>query len=330
MAGAAAEAIKRNPDLWAVNPARLLTWALDADLPVQSWDSDFGDPTITVARNSFFRIDLLYWSHNATPTHKHVSCGAFVPLHGPRLHQAFRFTPSGGGEVDPYLRTGDLDITSRSVMGIGEIHEIHPELIHDLFWLSHPSVTLSIRCNGHPGPIEEPWEYWDPGLAVLDMCHHATAEVSRRTAALRLLRRASPRTYRSAVGETMRKGRPVLAYHAVVDLLATDPDGELLFVLETLADRKDPVGEALLAATPHIARKTALHRVRTNDPETQLVVALLWSGMDAQAIELFLQSQTVRDVPSVMDGAAEAIDTLDRVAAEALRTVASAPRTSLP
>ncbi|MER5266933.1 hypothetical protein ABTZ99_33050 [Actinosynnema sp. NPDC002837] len=308
LAGAAAEALRVHRDrLQRLDPARLLVWALDAPLPPQPWANPFGDPALTVVHNEHFRIDLLYWNHNSTPTHKHVSCGAFAALHGPRLHQVFDFTERR--EIAPFVSTGRMTLRERHLMAQGDVHEIHPDLVHDLFWLTRPSVTISVRCNDHPGEVEQPWEFWEPGLTFLGMHQQPNADVRRRTAAMTTLRRAGERAFGSALTDLVRDGDPSLVYHVVMDTLASGPPRRWLpTILEALAARADGFGSVLGDAIPHLLRKIRLYPVYTGDVNAQLVVSLLWGGASTEDIAAFVADNVPgADVDAVFADAARRI-----------------------
>lgn len=275
---AAASTLRDAEQFWSLHPAAVLEWAAFNDnLPEQSWSSDFGDPALTVARRDGFRIDLLYWVHNVTPTHRHISCGAFGAMHGSRVHRSFRFGTRS--RPSPYLAAGVLYDGRTEVMKEGDVREIEPSFIHDLFWLRQPSVTVSVRCTGlHDDEGLDPWEYLEPGLAVLDRCHHPSSLVSRQSAALRLLRRSGPRRFRRALASTISTGDPILVYHACLDLLAADPVGEFDGLAALLENRGDAAGVEMARALGHMRRRVVLAGVQTGDPDAQLAVALLWAG----------------------------------------------------
>ncbi|WP_191296674.1 hypothetical protein [Lentzea cavernae] len=307
-ASAAAEALRVHRDrLRRLDPARLLVWALDAPLPPQPWANPFGDPALTVVHNEHFRIDLLYWNHNSTPTHKHVSCGAFAALHGRRLHQVFDFTEQQ--EITPFVAGGRMVLNERQLMAEGDVHEIHPNLVHDLFWLTRPSVTISVRCNNHPGQTEHPWEFWEPGLTFLNARQHPDADVQRRTAAMTTLRRASEKLFTTAVTDLVREGDPSLVYHVVMDTLASGHrDRWESVICEALSERTDIFGPVLLETVPHLLRKIRLYPVYTGDEHAQLVVSLLWGGASIDDTAAFLEGNVPdADVDEVLESAAQRI-----------------------
>jgi hypothetical protein len=272
---AAVDVLTEYREIFAVRPAQILGWAISAALPPQRWENNFGDPALTVIANDVFRVDLRFWTLAATPTHKHVSCGAFAALHGDRLHQSWNFCAEEA--LGQYLTVGKLSRQQAEVMRVGEVREIQPEVIHDLFWLSRPSVTLSVRCNQHPGARHMPWEYHEPGLGVLDMCHHESALVSRRVAALRLLRRVGAAGYLPALRQACSAGDPVLAYHAAADATVSGLPGAGEAAVDALDTRGDGLGPVLTETLITIGRRTAVAADEASDE--RLTDALRWAAL---------------------------------------------------
>lgn len=325
LSAAAAAALRTHrATLLELSPTHMLQWALRGDLPTQSWSNDFGDPALTVLDRPDFRIDLLYWDHNASPTHKHVSCGAFLAHHGDRLHQRFSFHPHD--RVDEFVSTGDLIAAPREAMNRGEIIEIRPELIHDLFWLKRPSVTISVRCTSHPGVRQRPNEFWGPGLEVLDMSHHGDSLVARQIASMRLLSSASPRLFASEVSSAVTEGAPILAYQSMVLLaeLGYRAGDAILDPIRLSNERGDELGKILSLAFDHFARKLELGGIYTADRAAQIMVALLWAGASADESRTVMETY-MPDVP-VPEAARQAIDIVSRADATVADIVRSRSR----
>ncbi|MGW9405838.1 hypothetical protein ACWGQ2_17935 [Arthrobacter sp. NPDC055585] len=282
---ASAEALRANREqLLGLSPTAMLQWALRGELPQQSWSNDFGDPALTLVDRPDFRVDVLYWDHNASPTHKHVSCGAFMAHHGDRLHQHFTFELED--QIDDHLSIGKLLGVDQEAMNSGGVREIQPHLIHDLFWLQRPSVTVSIRCKDHPGAPEKPNDFWSPGIQVLDMVHHETPIIRRKISTLQLLRNSSPRMFEDEVTSAVVEGSPLLSYQTLIylselnDAVAT-PES----VRRMMQERGDEVSSHFVAGYEHFRRKSELSGIYTADRAAQALVALMWAGTDGQDTE---------------------------------------------
>lgn len=321
---AAARALRENRDsLLSLPPTSMLQWALRGELPAQSWSNDFGDPALTLVDRPDFRIDVLYWDHNASPTHKHVSCGAFMAHFGDRLHQRFSFDSIE--QVDEYLTLGELKAEQREAIAPGFVQEIQPELIHDLFWLKRPSITISVRCKNHPGGKERPTDFWSPGLQALDMVHHDTPIVRRQISALQLLRSTSRAAFEREVSAAIVEGSASLAYQTLV-LLAEHSDSISTYasVSELLAQRGDALAARLAEAYGHFRRKSELAGVYAADRAAQTLVALMWAGANGEEAQRVLADYMPEmSVGEAAQLAVDRVSTVDQQLADLLRSRAA-------
>ena len=285
LADAATLALEQRRELLGFDPADCLQWALDPGtvLPEQSWTFDFGQPALTVVRNADFRIDLLYWIENTAATHDHITCGAFAAVHGDRLHGRYSFV--GEERLGPWIEIGELNKVELEVMLEGDARPLRPDLIHDVFWLSKPSVTLVVRCAEHPGepgePGRKPRSFWAPGLALVPKAHHDTSIVTRRAEGLALMGMADQSRYEEALSRILEGPDPGLAYYAFLAAAVSAPT-----ILDKALDgltRPNAVLPHLVGARPQIVRRSHLGGLYTDDDESRLLVGLLWAEADAQA-----------------------------------------------
>ncbi|WP_194956929.1 hypothetical protein [Nocardiopsis kunsanensis] len=279
------------PSIFDIDPAEVLEVAVTSGLPRQDWSNDFGEPVLTVANNRHFRVDLLFWAHNASPTHSHVSCGAFAPVYGRRVHQTYSFHQHE--EEEKGFRLGTLSALKRDTLATGEAVEITPELIHDLYWLKQPSVTLSLRCHNHPALGSEqrlrPWEFWETGVAVVDMVHQDSANVNRQMSSLRLLQQVAPKRFRRTLKEVAAGGEALLVYHLAADIAGTNWGVDYYDdFLNALDLRSDSSGQAISALLPVLHRKSLYNQIRSHNEATQFAVGLLWNGTPVERIDDFL------------------------------------------
>lgn len=319
----AVDVFQRRPDLVKFDPAACLEWLVNSrDLPAQTWDNDFGQPAVTVAQRPGFRLDVLYWTQNATTTHKHVSCGAFAAVGGKRIHSVYDFVVEQA--VGDHVWSGQLNRTRTHVMRSGDAHPILPGLIHDIYWVDTPSVTLAVRCDDHPGRDQErPLEYWQPGLAFLDRVHQKDATISKQVEALRLTAAASNKRHRSMLERVLSEGSALLAYHAFRDALILRPNLDASKLLTGLRREDDLLG-LLRSAAEHIRRKATFESMYCGDAEAQTLAAILWSGASGAELGGLLADAFPDMAP------AEAIDTLGKrlfaLSAEAAPYVVAARR----
>jgi hypothetical protein len=321
LAAAATDALEDCRELLAFDPAECLQWALDPGvvLPEQAWLFDFGQPAITVVRNADFRIDLLYWVENSTAVHDHITCGAFAAVLGDRLHGRYRF--AGEERLGPWVETGRLSRLDLEVMRQGDARPLRPELIHDVFWLGKPSVTLVVRCAEHPGPTKRnPRSFWAPGLALVPKAHHETSLVSRRAEGLALMRMANPALYEDALRAVLDGSDPSLAYYAFTAAAVSSPE-----VLDTALDsltQPNAVIPHLVEARAALVRRSHLGGLYTDDVESRLLVGLLWAEADLQgAGDMIAAVFPDESVGTVADAAVSALEDVDPDTAREVRAM---------
>ncbi len=311
LAHAATLALEDCRDLLAFDPAECLEWALAGDvaLPEQSWSFDFGQPAVTVVRNADFRIDVLYWIENATPIHDHITCGAFAAVRGDRLHEQYSFTAEQ--RLGPWIETGTLSKLGLEVMREGDARPLRPDLVHDVFWLTKPSVTLVIRCAEHPGAAgRKPRSFWAPGLALVPKAHHDTSLVSRRAEGLALMRMANETMYQDALRRILDGADPSLAYYAFTAAAVGSP-GALDNALDNLT-RPNAVVPHLIRAREQIVRRSHLGGLCTGDDRSTLLVGLLWAEADVETSrEAVAAVFPDESIGTVVDAAVAALDDVD-------------------
>lgn len=128
-------------------------------------DKDFGQPSVTLYRDTRFHIDVLFWLTGSTAIHQHQFAGAFTLLAGSSLHGEYRFEPEQ--EVLPGFRLGRISLTDIEYLATGSVRPIRPgpEFIHSLFHIETPSCTLVVRTPDYKG-AEQEMEYIPPSVVV--------------------------------------------------------------------------------------------------------------------------------------------------------------------
>jgi hypothetical protein len=270
-------------------------------------------------RNADFRIDLLYWIENTAATHDHITCGAFAAIHGDRLHGQYTF--AGQQQLGPWIETGQLTKVELEVMCEGDARPLRPDLIHDVFWLSKPSVTLVVRCADHPGAASrKPRSFWAPGLALVPKAHHETSIVSRRAEGLALMRMANESLYEQALRRILEGPDPSLAYYAFTAAAVSTPT-----VLDEALDgltRPSSVLPHLVQARTQIVRRSHLNGLYTADDESRLLVGLLWAEADSKAcLEAIATVFPDDSATTVVDAAVTALEDVDPDIARQARTL---------
>jgi hypothetical protein len=143
----AVEALVASRILVQVSPRELYAWFLQSsDLPEQSF-RNFGQPALTLFKGPRFYIELLVWLESTTAIHQHSFAGAFGVLSGSSLHSRYIFTPTDRSKSEIVFGTMRLD--GAEVLTQGDVRAISPgdRLIHSLFHLDHPTLTIVIRTE---------------------------------------------------------------------------------------------------------------------------------------------------------------------------------------
>ena len=148
----AVAALERMPPAEHVSPEDVARWVCTTDaLALQrNVGSPFGNPPVTVFSSGQFSIDVLFWLDGTTTIHEHGFCGAFHVLAGSSVESRYRFTTAM--RLGDHVRTGELSLVGVEHLRQGNTRPIHPgdALIHALFHLERPSVSVVVRTEGHP------------------------------------------------------------------------------------------------------------------------------------------------------------------------------------
>ena len=125
----------------------------------------FGEPPVMLFQASRFYIEALFWLSGTTSIHEHSFSGAFAVLAGSSVHSHWHFVPER--TINSRMACGHLERVSTEILREGGLRPIHAgdRLIHQLFHLELPSVTIVIRTYGerHHRPQ---YSYLPPGLAI--------------------------------------------------------------------------------------------------------------------------------------------------------------------
>lgn len=124
----------------------------------------FGDAAITVYRGPRFVIEALVWTTDTTTIHQHGFSGAFTVLRGGSIHSRYDFHRTD--RINASFALGDLVFRKAELLSPGDIRAIEsgPRLIHNLFHLECPSISLVVRTSGRLDTHPQ-LNYLPPGLA---------------------------------------------------------------------------------------------------------------------------------------------------------------------
>jgi len=227
-------------------------------------DSNFGQPPLTVFSHRRFYIEALHWTTSTTDIHQHGFSGAFCVLAGSSLESTYVFETRRRNNV--HMLLGDLLLKDVSILTPGDVRPIRSgsSLIHSVFHLDFPSVTLVVRT---PTDIESKPQYsYAPPHLALDP-YFLDPLVKRRVQSLGFLRRIGSPSFDNNALEALRRS----------DFFATYQ------LLRGLAD---------LCETPAMARFVDLSRtIHGSD------VDLLWASIEEeQRQRLIMRSrECIRD-----------------------------------
>lgn len=127
----------------------------------------FGEPPIMLYFSPRFYIEALFWFSGTTAIHEHSFSGAFSVLAGSSVHSHWRFARQG--TVNSRMLFGQLERVSTEILSPGGTRPIHSgdRLIHQLFHLEVPSVTIVVRTYVDRHHLPQ-YAYLLPGLALDD------------------------------------------------------------------------------------------------------------------------------------------------------------------
>ncbi len=125
----------------------------------------FGEPPILLFDSSRFYIEVLFWRTGTTHIHDHGFSGAFYVLAGSSVHSHWSFETEH--RLSSSLRTGRLALESTELLAVGDFKPIRSgdRLIHQLFHLDAPSVTVVVRTRQDTDRLPQ-LRYLYPGLGI--------------------------------------------------------------------------------------------------------------------------------------------------------------------
>jgi hypothetical protein len=124
----------------------------------------FGSPPVRIYDCERFFIEVLFWVDATTGVHQHRFCGAFHVLEGSSLQAEHRFAQEH--RYSDRLKIGRLDLEKVEHLKKGDVRAIRTgdQLIHSLFHLDRPSISVVVRT--HVDPIVGPqYQYTRDGIA---------------------------------------------------------------------------------------------------------------------------------------------------------------------
>lgn len=237
----------------------------------------FGQPAILVARRERFYLEALFWLEATTSIHQHGFSGAFQVLHGSSVHTRFDFDHEH--ELTPTLHLGRLTARAPELLTPGSTVAFRsgPDLIHSLFHLESPSVTLVLRTFYDDGARPQ-YSYLRPGLAYSP---YPEDEVrASRLEALDAFRALAPDDFFAVVERWAGSADPELAFYLLrraFDRADEPMDQERFLALLNRLESKHPeLTRRLPVIFEDLRRTLHLQKLRrfVSDPDLRLFLAI--------------------------------------------------------
>ncbi len=282
----AQEAFEQDPPAGRVEMSDVIDWVFS---PVHAFrqphnDQLFGEPPVMLFQASRFYIEALFWRSGTTAIHEHSFSGVFSLLTGSSVHSHWRFEPERA--INSRMICGRLQRVSTEVLRPGIVRPIHAgdRLIHQLFHLDLPSVTIVIRTHGQRRHLPQ-YSYLPPGLAI--DTDGADELRTRRLILLDGMAHGEIEGLEKYARKLIENGDLEALFYLFSTLVRRKVDKELLQNLYNIARERHGQVVDLLRQVCEAERRirivTAL-RSRIHDPEARFLLALLMLMPDRDAI----------------------------------------------
>ena len=295
----ASEALERDPPIRSVGSAEIVDWIFG---PAQAFCQPdhrelFGEPPVMVFQAPRFYIEALFWLSGTTSIHQHSFSGVFAVLAGSSVHSHWRFVPER--TINSRMLCGRLERVATEILHPGGMRAIRPgdRLIHQLFHLELPSVTIVVRTYGDPRHQPQ-YSYLPPGLAIAPEEHDPLRV--RRLMFLDGMARSYLDGLQQHARGLIEGGDLETLFHMFSLLTRRKVDPGLLDELYGLARRRHGDVVDLFQEVCEGQRRTrivTLLRTKVTDPEARFLLALLMLMPDRDAILETIRMQFPGDEP---------------------------------
>lgn len=294
----AASALERFATASPVRPDDLFHWVAATDQIPRQFDprSTFGDFSVTVASREDFYIDVLVWTDSSTAVHQHSFSGAFHVLHGSSLHTLWSFEETG--RWSDRLKSGQLTVRGTEWLQAGSTRPIlpGPAMIHSLFHLESPSVTVVVRTPS--AAVHSPQLcYQRSGLAYDERIE--LARVGKVRQLLRLLW-ASEHPRRMALSEAALSGVDAhSAVRIILSMRAQTPAGTQACLIDLFGVREPELAKMLRETVSRSERDRSLLDLRkqTQSPRHRMLLALVLNLPDRHSVDSVLRQVAPGESP---------------------------------
>jgi hypothetical protein len=163
----ALRALEENPPYESLGVPEIIDWVFSGSRQIAQPSPRvlFGQPPVTLYQGPRFYIEALFWLSATTAIHEHGFSGAFAVLAGSSVHSHWHFEVER--TINSRMLCGRLGRVSTEILLPGSIQQINSgsRLIHQLFHLEMPSVTIVVRTYTERNHLPQ-YQYMLPGLAI--------------------------------------------------------------------------------------------------------------------------------------------------------------------
>jgi hypothetical protein len=248
---------------------------------VEQTDWRFSDLPVIVYRHPRFYIELLHWVHATTVIHEHGFAGAFMVVSGSSLHS--RYEIGNRHTVAEQVTLCHARLVGAERLLRGAVRRIDPGvdgLVHSLFHLDTPSVSLVLRTYGHSSDqysLVRPRLWWNQLRTMND---RVLKSIERASLVAEKIERGSGRRLLESIAGQVTDAEWVSLVLRWVDFVASREEfADLLSIRRSTADGIDA---ALLDGYDYLKAERLLTAARESihDPELRFLFALLLNVPD--------------------------------------------------
>ncbi len=297
----------------------LIDYVLNADTLCKQADLDgkFAEPPVSLYNGGDFDISALTWLDGTTSIHQHAFCGAFHVLAGSSIHSRYHFDAWQPPAQKQRAIAGRLQLLGIEVLHAGDTRIIArgSSLIHSLFHMVRPSVTIVIRTITDDSAAEVQYDYRWPGLAHDPFQRHAPT--IRKMQYLRMLRVLDENAARLQLLGVLARADLFLAYTLVTEQAQISAAPAQARDLSAMCAALPAAERDLLFQATHndlLSRTIIDCRRKLHDPDHRFLLALLLNVFDRQDFLGLIQREFGVDDPvdQVMSWVAEMTGNTER------------------
>ena len=278
--------LERDPPFGKVAVADIVDWIFGPfqEFRQPSPGSLFGEPPVMLFQAPRFYIEALFWLSGTTDIHEHAFSGVFAVLAGSSVHSHWHFAPER--IINSRMLCGRLERVTTEILRPGSMRPIHSgnRLIHQLFHLEMPSVTIVVRTYGDRNHLPQ-YNYLPPGLAIDPEDQDSLR--TRRLIFLEGMARGQLEGLREYARRTIENVDLETLYHTFSMLTRRKVEKGVLDELYAIARQRHGAIVDLFQQVCEGARRTrvvASLRAKISNAEARFLLALLMLMPDRDAI----------------------------------------------